>query len=887
MRFRSIHTLFALLLIVVGALPAAIAGAATPIASIASPGDENVAVAGHLGGQPKALFIRGTYAYVGMGPELAVLDIATPSRPARVGYVVLPQSVSDVAVSGSYAYVAAGSAGLRIVDISDPAHPAEVGHYSGLRDAGRVVVAGNFAYLVDATVTNDQDGLHIVNIANPAEPVRAGFYHVAIGDPMYGSAYLPSLGMVGGYAYVGWTVCSVVGANSFCQGGLYIVDVSTPGTPINLGAYGPFYLMARGITIVGSYLYLAAGRMGLRVLDISKPEAPVEVGAYEIDYYSGDHVYDVAVAGDLAYVANGSNGIITINVGNPAAPVKLRDISVQGSVERIAATTSYAYVPARWAGFQVLDVANPSAPKVIGFYNPLAASSRMAVVGRYAYIAEGGMHIVDVANPTNPINVGAYGAMDVADVVVAGHYAYLATFELGLRVVDVANPATPVEVGTLDTPESATGIAVQGSLAYVADRTSLQIVDVANPKKPRRLGVVSMPPYTQAVQVAGSYAYVGAQGGLQVVDITNPTAPQITGVYRLPETIFNYDLAIAGDYAYLATSKGLRIVNISNPRAPYEVDSFSLPDASSSINSVTVADGYAYIAAQGYGLLVLDISRPAAPRQVGGYAATSAYDVAVADGALYLSAGGQGFFVLGQRYAVAGQVIDGMGRPVAGVEVATSPGKTTTTDASGAYHFANLTSGTYMLTPSSPGYTFLPASSTVTVPPEASSQIFTMLPAPVSLTLTPGITSSLAYTDTQGLPMRLSFPAGVVSQTTLLTVTPTLGGQLPHFAFAGHAFDLTATRNGQLVPDLVFSQPVSVTVRYSDADMLVSEDEGKLMLWWLVGSNGRDATQSCEPPSAYVRDPAHNTLSVAICRGGAFSLFGPTNQFFFPNIAVL
>jgi hypothetical protein len=70
----------------------------------------------------------------------------------------------------------------------------------------------------------------------------------------------------------------------------------------------------------------------------------------------------------------------------------------------------------------------------------------------------------------------------------------------------------------------------------------------------------------------------------------------------------------------------------------------------------------------------------------------------------------------------------------------------------------NLFAGTYTLTPMLAGYSFYPPTRTLTLPPNAGPQSFTILPEPVSATL-----------------------------------TPTLAAYGGGFAFAGHAFDLDLT----------------------------------------------------------------------------------------------
>ncbi|MEO0291529.1 MAG: T9SS type A sorting domain-containing protein, partial [candidate division WOR-3 bacterium] len=55
----------------------------------------------------------------------------------------------SVYVSGNYAYVADGWAGLRIIDVSNPSLPSEAGYYLLPGDAYGVYVSGNYAYVTD------------------------------------------------------------------------------------------------------------------------------------------------------------------------------------------------------------------------------------------------------------------------------------------------------------------------------------------------------------------------------------------------------------------------------------------------------------------------------------------------------------------------------------------------------------------------------------------------------------------------------------------------------------------------------------------------------------------------------------------------------------------
>ncbi|MGQ9555114.1 MAG: LVIVD repeat-containing protein [Anaerolineae bacterium] len=131
---------------------------------------------GQVGGTTEAVYVSGDYAYIGLGPRLAILDISDPSQPRELGRSdTLAGFVYAVQVVGDYAYVAAGEAGLRILSVADKAHPAEVGFYDPAPPihADRVHVVDDYAYVADGF-----DGLHIISVANKANPSQTGFYDI-------------------------------------------------------------------------------------------------------------------------------------------------------------------------------------------------------------------------------------------------------------------------------------------------------------------------------------------------------------------------------------------------------------------------------------------------------------------------------------------------------------------------------------------------------------------------------------------------------------------------------------------------------------------------------------------------------------------------------------
>ena len=213
-----------------------------------------------------AVAVSGDYAYVVEGLNLYVIDVSTPSAPVQVGSVELhPGHPRDVAVSGDYAYVVTIGAYpvLSVIDVSDPSAPVEVGTvWDG--GGGGVAVSGGYAYVAAGW------GLAVIDVSEPTAPHR-------IGELLWvgGSGVAVS----GGYAY------TAVPYSDYIPLGLYVIDVSEPSAPVEVGFLGT-PKPALDVAVSRGYAYVAVNDEysfpggGLHVIDVSIPSAPVEVGSY-------------------------------------------------------------------------------------------------------------------------------------------------------------------------------------------------------------------------------------------------------------------------------------------------------------------------------------------------------------------------------------------------------------------------------------------------------------------------------------------------------------------------------------------------------------------------------------------------------------------------------
>jgi maltose-binding protein MalE len=138
---------------------------------------------------------------------------------------------------------------------------------------------------------------------------------------------------------------------------------------------------------------------------------------------------------------------------------------------------------------------------------------------------------------------------------------------------------------------------------------------------------------------------------------------------------------------------------------------------------------------------------------------------------------------------------------------------------------------------------------------------------PSSSEITPA-GGTVIYTDTQGLVATVEIPASVLAVTETISYVPLDDLPTDGLAFA-------------LLPDLIFSHPVTITLQYRDEDV-VGMDEGALILYnydWSTNS-----WVDADPCGGYLRDPENNILQARVCHFSDYAVFDWVSKNFLPSI---
>jgi hypothetical protein len=274
----------------------------------------------------------------------------------------------DLKVSGHYAFLANGYAGMTVCDVSNPTNPISVGSIASLGYPRGIAISGEHAFLAS------DRGLDIYDVSNPIIPI-------SVCKTNLGGA-IRTLAISGNYASV--PVSGLLG--------LRMVDVSNPTNPVVVGnASGGGYF---DIVLSDGFAYATEPNSGhtIYVYDVHNPTMPTNVYAS-----AGAYVFGLAVSGNYLFAASeffvgAGSGVLTFDISNRTNPVYRA--TTGGSTDgRLVATNGFVYLIDS-GGLVVYDASNPTNLVNVGNIKNTDTAHSVAVSGSYAYVSgSDGLHV--------------------------------------------------------------------------------------------------------------------------------------------------------------------------------------------------------------------------------------------------------------------------------------------------------------------------------------------------------------------------------------------------------------------------------------------------------------------------------------------------------------
>jgi hypothetical protein len=210
----------------------------------------------------------------------------------------------------------------------------------------------------------------------------------------------------------------------------------------------------------------------------------------------------------------------------------------------------------------------------------------------------------------------------VRSSVVHGGYAYYGN-GLFLTILDVSDPASPSvvrELPILATVDEGEPLVAEGYLFLPLTNGTLKIYDLADPENPAEIASLGgFAGLRGGMEFNGGLLYVADQtSGLRVVSLSPLTSPSIIGTLATSHArdVTVYEKAFT-KYAYVVDAyDGLVVLNVTNPAAPILLGAVDLEDWA---ESVVRSGEFLFVADSTNGMRVFSLANPALPVEVGSY----------------------------------------------------------------------------------------------------------------------------------------------------------------------------------------------------------------------------------------------------------------------------
>jgi len=366
-----------------------------------------------------------------------------------------------------------------------------------------------------------------------------------------------------------------------------------------------------------------------------------------LDYWGT--VDGIQMVGDMAYVVSG-NKFHIVSLADPAHPAEVGQASWSNGWNgtSVSVIGNLAYVNPGY-GVIVYDVSDPAHLVTLANWEPYpgAEVEGFLALGNIALmeIYEGNVCIVDISDLENIHTVGFF-PYNLQAVGMVGEYVCLSY--MGLSMWDISDPTLPVQVAEVDSQFHVRAATISGNYVYAGTwADGLRIIDVSNPLQPFEVGSCDSGD-CPAVTASGNYAIVSKYYGLHIWNIANPAQPVFESTFG-PQILVNTSLGSSGNLIgagdMCAHEPSLLVIDITNPQAPTEVGTFGTKGY---FYRMAVNGSIGYLAGSWSILHTVDLSNPAEAFELGvsnEECSNIVYDIAVRGNYAYTACATQGFYV--------------------------------------------------------------------------------------------------------------------------------------------------------------------------------------------------------------------------------------------------
>lgn len=371
----------------------------------------------------KKAYVIGSYPH-----RLTAIDISSPTNPK---ILPTPESIvgnadlQDIVVSGGYAFIADGTAGLRIVDLRNPDQPI---HVKDIDLEGRAFAIHQSKDKLHVHV--EQQYFNVVDARNQNEPKLAF-------SERYTSAY-PTASIV------------IRDKKAYLKSNEFkIYDLSDPSHPKQLNTISA---EVDSIQVQGKYLYSTIGEIGLLVYDISDFANPRKVAT--VSFPKGIP-RDLSVDGSWAVgISNVPYSINIIDISNPEKPVPKESYIFEKYPSTVAVKENYVYVARGKDGVDIFKI-KEGVPELIKNMGGKGYTQSVAVRENKAFVVREGIEIFDVTDHHNPLLADKIKVEGEAlRIAVDGEQIYVANGFSGVGIIPYRTSSTQTTSSDTSLPQT-------------------------------------------------------------------------------------------------------------------------------------------------------------------------------------------------------------------------------------------------------------------------------------------------------------------------------------------------------------------------------------------------------------------------------------------------